>query len=148
MAPSGKVQKIHRRIGNARRDHLHKISTTISILDPFALGPFGRKNHAIVCWGFKGAENVLRAGHARLACALGPFGEVSGACRLLPKGPSAEGPSEQQEPTALHRRRPPGKRLSTSLMLLECRRNRLPSSRRGCHFINKAFEELASQAWH
>ena len=43
MAPLSKVHKIHSRIGNARRDYLHKISTTIS-----TLGPFG-KNHAIVC---------------------------------------------------------------------------------------------------
>ena len=37
MAPSGKVHKIYSRIGNARRDYVHKTSTTIS------------KNHAIVC---------------------------------------------------------------------------------------------------
>ena len=36
MAPLSKIHKIHSRIGNARRDYLHKISTTIS------------KNHAIV----------------------------------------------------------------------------------------------------
>ena len=49
MAPSGKVHKIYSRIGNARRDYLHKISTTISTLGPFALGPFGRTRPVSLC---------------------------------------------------------------------------------------------------
>jgi putative transposase len=36
-APTARVQRVHGRIGDARRDYLHKISTTIS------------QNHAMVC---------------------------------------------------------------------------------------------------
>ena len=87
-----RVQKVYARIGNCRRDYLHKVSTAIS------------KNHAMVCIenlqvrGYRenadlvGAINVLARGHRVAAC-----GETSPA-----RGASAQEPTEANLYEGIH----------------------------------------------